>query len=385
MTTRTPPPQSNQSVIAFPEEIHWSGPPGGTAGGGEDGGADGSADGDPLSGLVRAVADDRPVEELVRLVALLEDRPEYTGAVRHALRTAALHRPVADVARLVAELTRPPRPADSADDAIRAAVMSRCVADVARLVALLHRIPQQAHCAREAVRAAATGRTVEDLVQLIGRLARERHDETYGEPCAARAAEAAGTVESAEAARTARTAETTQTTQTTQTTETTETTGAVKEQPVAGEPGKGAGRPVFWPGWVAAAALAVCGAAHFPTRWEGAPVPLCLLALAVSALCGALALVLALRTGVVALVTGAVLPAVLAAVGYVEGRLASAGLTRAVEITVAPPRSAGLTAVCASLACLAALTLLLMVQAAERHPPPRSVAPGSPGIDPPVP
>lgn len=359
MTTRTPPPQSNQSAIAFPEEIHWSGPPAGTAGGGEDG----SADGDPLSDLVRAVADDRPVEELVRLVALLEDRPECTDAVRHALRTAALHRPVADVARLVAELTRPPRPADSADDAIRAAVMSRCVADVARLVALLHRIPQQTHCAREAVRTAAAGRTVEDLEQLIGRLARERHDEPdelgelydepYDEPRTARTVEAAEAVEAAEGGR-----------------------------PAAGEPEERAKRPVFWPGWVAAAALVVCGAAYFPTRWEGVPVPLCLLALAVSGLCGALALVLALRTGVVALVTGAVLPAVLAAVGYVEGRLDSAGLTRVLEVTVAPPRSAGLTAVCASLACLAALTLLLMVQVAEKHPPPR---PAAPGVDPPVP
>ncbi|MFE9172270.1 hypothetical protein ACFYNZ_22805 [Streptomyces kebangsaanensis] len=343
MTTRTPPTRSNRSVVAFPEEIHRSGPPGGTVEDGEDG----SADGDPLSGLVRAAVGDRPVEEVVRLVALLEETPEYADAVRHALRAVALHRPVEDVARLVAELTRPPRPADSADDTIRAAVTSRCAADVTRLVALLHRPPQQPHCAREAVRAATAGRTVEDLVQLIGRLARERHDEPYGEPCAAR------------------------------------TVG--EERPVADAPGRKAGRPVFRPGWIAAAALVVCGAAHFPMRWEGVPVPLCVLALAVSGLCGALALVLLLRTGVVALVAGAVLPAVLAVAGYVEGRFASAELTRALAITVAPPRSAGLTAVCASLACLAALTLLLMVQVAERHPPPRPAAPDSRAVDPPVP
>ncbi|MGX4694189.1 hypothetical protein [Streptomyces sp. JNUCC 63] len=343
MTTRTSPHRPNQSVIAFPEEIHWSGPPGGTVGDGEDDGADG----DPLSGLVRAAVDDRPLEEVVRLVTLLEDTPEYAGAVRHALRAVALHRPVEDVARLVAELTRPPRPADSADDTIRAAVTSRCVADVTRLVALLHRPPQQPHCAREAVRAATAGRTVEDLVQLIGRLARERHDEPYDEPCAAQA--------------------------------------VGEEQPVTEEPEERAGRPVFWPGWIAAAALVVCGAAYFPMRWEGVPVPLCVLALAVSGLCGALALVLALRAGVVALVAGAVLPAVLAVAGYVEGRFASAELTRALAITVAPPRSAGLTAVCASLACLAALTLLLMVQVAERHPQPQPAALGSRAVDPPAP
>ncbi|PZH02159.1 hypothetical protein C1I97_21735 [Streptomyces sp. NTH33] len=323
--------------------MHWSGPPGGTV---ESGEGD-SADGDPLSGLVRAAVDDRPLEEVVRLVALLEGVPEHADAVRHALRAVALHRPVEDVARLVAELTRPPRPADSADDTIRAAVTSRCAADVTRLVALLHRPPQQPHCAREAVRAATAGRTVEDLVQLIGRLARERHEEPYDEPCGAQAAE--------------------------------------EGQPATEGPGRRTGRPVFWPGWIAAAALVVCGAAHFPMRWEGAPLPLCVLALAMSGLCGALALVLALRPGVVALVAGAVLPAVLAGAGYVEGRFASAELARALAITVAPPRSAGLTAVCASLACLAALTLLLMVQVAERHPPPRPTALGSQATDSPVP
>ncbi|MFF4764210.1 hypothetical protein [Streptomyces sp. NPDC001292] len=334
MTTRSSPSQSNQAVIEFTDEIHWSGPPGGMVGGGE------GAAGDPVGGLVRAAVDDRPLEEILRLVILLEESPEHAEAVRHALRAVALNRPVEDVARLVAELTRPPRPADSADDTIRAAVGGRCVEDVTRLVALLHRPPQLPHCGRAAIRAAAAGRTVEDLVELIGRLAQERHDEPGATPGAAAELEAVG---------------------------------------------ERAGRPAFWPGWIAAAALAVCGVAYFPLRWQGVPLFVCFLALTVSGLCGLLALLLALRAGVVALVAGAVVPAVLAGVGYVEGRFVPAQVSRALAITVAPPLSAGLTAVCASLASLAALSLLLMVQAAERHPPPRPTGLGSRTVNPPAP
>ncbi|MGW2900454.1 hypothetical protein ACWDAO_39230 [Streptomyces sp. NPDC001212] len=345
MTTRSSPSQTNQAVIDFTDEIHWSGPPGGMAGRG-----DGEcAAGDPVGGLVRAAVDDRPLEEVLRLVTLLEGSPEHTEAVRHALRAVALHRPVEDVARLVAELTRPPRPADGADETIRAAVGGRCVEDVTRLVVLLHRPPQLPHCGRAAIRAAAAGRTVEDLVELIGRLARERSDEPYDEPGA------------------------------------TPGVAAGEEQTAAGEPGERPARPAFWPSWIAAAALVVCGAAYFPLRWQGVPLLVCLLALTVSGLCGLLAVLLALRAGVAALVAGAVVPAVLAGVGYVQGRFAPAQVSRALAITVAPPLSAGLTAVCASLASLAALSLLLMVQAAERHPPPRPAGLGSRAVNPPAP
>jgi hypothetical protein len=129
-----------------------------------------------------------------------------------------------------------------------------------------------------------------------------------------------------------------------------------------------AGRIVFWPGWVAAAALVVCGAAHFPLRREGVPGLVYGVTLAASGLCGLLALALALRAGVAVLVAGSVVPAVLAGLGYVEGRFAGSGLPRAPAITVAPPSNAGLTAACAALASLAALRLLLMVRVAERHP-----------------
>lgn len=362
MTTRPSPPQSDQSVVSFTEEVPWAGPPGGMAGGGE--GAGECADGDAARGLMRAAVGDRSVEEVARLVTRLRESPEYADAAGSVLRAVAVDRPVEDVARLVAELTRPPYPADSADDTIRAAVEHRCLEDVTRLVILLHREPQLAHCGREAVRAAADARSAEDLAELIGRLARERDpaqphgaglapvppgEEPMSGPigpgdCSIGPGDCSGAPDEPEA-----------------------------EGTDGGTRGSGGwrGRLAFWPSWLAAAALVVCGAAHFPLRREGAPVYAYGMTLAASALCGALALALALRPGVAVLVAGAVVPGALAALGYVEGRFASAELSRALAITLAPPASAGLTAVCASLASLAALSLLLMVQVAERHPAPR--------------
>ncbi|GHD87586.1 hypothetical protein [Streptomyces naganishii] len=359
MTTRSSPPQSDQSVIAFTEEIHWAGPPGGLVGGGEGD----LGDGDAVRGLVRAAVGDRSLEEVVRLVTLLQDSADYPDAAGHVLRAVAVDRPVEDVARLVAELTRPPRAADSADDTIRTAVASRCVEDVSRLVALLHRAPQQPHCGREAVRAAAAGRPVEELVELIGRLTRD----VYHRPPHQGAADGPPAMTPAPAApeRLAGL---------------TATALLPDAEPVVptGQTTGPAARPLFWPGWLAAAALVVCGAAYFPVRRDGASLVVYVLTLAVSALCGALALLLVLRAGVVVLVAGAVLPALLAGIGYFEGRFASAELNRSLAITVAPPWSAGLTAACASLACLAALSLLLMVHVAERHPPPRPMEPTGP-------
>jgi hypothetical protein len=132
--------------------------------------------------------------------------------------------------------------------------------------------------------------------------------------------------------------------------------------------GAEAGRIVFWPGWVAAAALLVCGVAHFPLRREGVPGLVYGVSLAASGLCGLLALALALRAGVAALVAGSVVPTVLAGLGSVEGSCAPSELSQASAITVAPPPNAGLTAACAALASLAALRLLLVVRVAERHP-----------------
>ncbi|MEU6417895.1 hypothetical protein [Streptomyces spiralis] len=354
MTTRPSPPQSDQSVISFTEEVPWAGPPGGTAGGGE--GAGERVDGDAARGLMRAAVGDRSVEEVARLVTLLRESREYADAAGPVLRAVAVDRPVEEVARLVAELTRPPYPADSADDTIRAAVEHRCVEDVTRLVTLLHREPQLPHCGREAVRAATDARSSEDLVELIGRLARDR------DPAQPHGAGQAPVLPGEEPMTAA--------------TGTGEHSG-VPDAPEAEGTDSGTrrsggwkGRLAFWPSWLAAAALVVCGAAHLPRR-EGAPVYAYGMTFAASALCGMLALALALRPGVVVLVAGAVVPGALAALWYVEGRFAPAELSRALAITLAPPASAGLTAVCASLASLAALSLLLMVQVAERHPAPR--------------
>ncbi|GGV82730.1 MULTISPECIES: hypothetical protein [Streptomyces] len=132
-----------------------------------------------------------------------------------------------------------------------------------------------------------------------------------------------------------------------------------------------AGRASVWPARIAAAALMVCGAAHVPLHRQGVPLPVCALALAVSVLCAALALLLAVRPGVGVLVASAVGPGLLAPLGWAEERFASAGLSRMLSVLAAPPPGAGLTAACASLASLAALSLLLMVQAAE-HPASRS-------------
>ncbi|MGV9255305.1 hypothetical protein [Streptomyces sp. NPDC003697] len=134
------------------------------------------------------------------------------------------------------------------------------------------------------------------------------------------------------------------------------------------------GRPsrrFFWPGWLAAAALVVCGTAHFPLRREGAPPGVYGLTLAASGMCVLLALLLALHTRVAVLVAGIVLPAALAGAGFLAARLRPPELSRALEITVAPPRSAGMTAACASLASLAALALLVMVRVAERRTAPQ--------------
>ncbi|MFF8595106.1 hypothetical protein ACF061_27380 [Streptomyces sp. NPDC015220] len=354
MTTRSSPPRSNRSAVALTEEVHRAGPPGGPAGGG----GGGRPDGDPAHGPVRAAAGERPLEEVLRLVDLLEESPRHADAVGPVLRAVALDRPVEDVARLVAELTRPPRPADGADDTIRAAVEHRCVEDVTRLVALLHRAPQRPHCARTAVRAAVGSLGVEELVELIGRLSGEH---AVGQPFGADREPFGASGEPFPVGEEPMTG----------------TAGLDGRlgTPEAADPATGVehraapgARLLFWPGWVAAAALVVCGAAHFPLRREGAPLLVYGLALAASGLCGALALALALRAGVAALVAGSVVPAALAGLGYAEGRFAPRELSHTLSITMAPPASAGLTAVCASLASLAALSLLLMVQVAERHP-----------------
>ncbi|MFI5972360.1 hypothetical protein [Streptomyces sp. NPDC051452] len=127
--------------------------------------------GDPLRGLVHAAVADRPVEDVVRLITLLERSPEHARTTADALRAAAVDRSVEDVTRLVALLSEPPREPDSAQEAIRAATERRSLEDVTRLMQLLHRAPAGSQCGQAAVRAAAASRPVEELAELIGRLA----------------------------------------------------------------------------------------------------------------------------------------------------------------------------------------------------------------------
>ncbi|MFG3659185.1 hypothetical protein [Streptomyces sp. NPDC047706] len=313
---------------------------------------------DPVGDLVHAAVSDRPLEEIVRLVTLMEQSPEYAQTVVAVLRAVAVDRPVEDVARLIAELTSPPRGADSADETIRVAVERRSLDDVSRLMALLHHTSLPSHCGQEAVRAAATGRPVEELVELIGRLGQERRREALAAAAALRPSV------------------------------TLPETAQAQDHPRRIAPRRPRrqlwlrrtrrpvqpGRPVFWPSWLAAAALVVCGAAYFPLRRDGAPLGVYALALGMSGVCLVLAVVLALRASVPALMTGMLMPAGLAGAGLLENRVHSAGLSRALDLTVAPPWSAGLTAVSASMASLAALLLLLMVQLAERYPAPPPTA-----------
>ncbi|MFF7355888.1 hypothetical protein ACFZA1_25055 [Streptomyces filipinensis] len=131
--------------------------------------------GDPLHGLVRAAVADRPLEDVVRLITLLENSPEYSRATADALRAVGADRSVEDLARLVALLSEPPRDSGSADEVVRAAAAGRSLDDVARLVQLLYSTSGEPHCGRAAVQAAAN-RPIEELAELIGRLSADRPD-----------------------------------------------------------------------------------------------------------------------------------------------------------------------------------------------------------------
>ncbi|ANP51279.1 hypothetical protein J2Z21_002967 [Streptomyces griseochromogenes] len=131
---------------------------------------------DPLHDLVHMAVADRPLEDVARLITLLEESPEHARTMSDALRAVGVDRPVEDVTRLVALLTQSPRDSRSADEAIRAAAECRSVEDVIQLMELLHRTPVEPRCARAAIEAAAVHRPVEELAELIARLAASRTD-----------------------------------------------------------------------------------------------------------------------------------------------------------------------------------------------------------------
>jgi len=293
--------------------------------------------GDPVADLVRAAVADRPLEDVVHLVTLLEQSPRYAQATAAALRAVGVDRSVEDVSRLVTLLTRPPRDVDSADEAIRAAAESRPVEDVTRLVALLNRSEVQPHCGEEAVRAAATGRPVEDLVELIERLAVEqglaqppfqeesRPDELW------------------------------------------QAAGGLPVPPLPRSAPRRAGRKPVWPSRLAALALLACGLLCFPAHRDGASLRVYGFAVGVSALCVVLALLLAIRPAVPVLALAIVVPAGLAAGQLFDGRFHSASLSRALDLPLAPSWLAGTAAVCAALTALTALVVHLA------SPPPESM------------
>lgn len=311
-----------------------------------------SSYGDPVGELVRAAVADRSLEDIVHLVTLLERSPQYAQATAAALRAVGVDRSEEDVTRLVALLARPPRDADSADEAIRAAAECRPPEDVTRLVALLHRTPPEPHCGQETVRAVATGRPVEELVDLIGRLAVERPADLCS-PVSVQAGPGRGVADGDAAS----------------------AEGGARPDHIA-DPLSGRARgqqvePGFWPGRVVALALVVCGLLCFPPYREGASVRVYGLALGVSVLCLALGLLLTVRLPAVPVLVAAVLvPAMPAAAQLFESRFHSAGLSRAMDLSLAPDWLVGAAAVCASSAALTAL----LAHLALPQPPDRGAA-----------
>ncbi|WAU83460.1 hypothetical protein O1Q96_29470 [Streptomyces sp. Qhu-G9] len=317
---------------------------------------------DPVDGLVHAAVADRPLDEVVQLIELLEQSPAYARATVDALRAVGTDRSVEDVTRLVALLTRPPRNADSADEAIRAAAEGRPVEDVTRLMALLHRPPLEPHCGEAAVRAAATSRPVEELVELIGRMAQQqdvREERQRAESSTRERAEPAPGAQRAASSKNGPPSGD-------------RLLAAAGPVAIGGAPRTRRGRTArngdspAWPRWVAMLALLVCGAAHFPPQRDGASLTSYGFALGAAGLCVLVGLALFRGSRLPVLVLGVVVPAALAVAQLLEGRVQSHGLSRALDLTLAPPWLAGLAAV---LAALAALTALIALLASDRPRP----------------
>ena len=341
---------------AVPEAASWSGP-------GSVSGADGRYD-DPLVGLVRTAVTTRPLEDVVRLIALLEDAPEHTRTLAEAVRSAGLDRSVADVTRLAALLTRPPRTPAGADAVLRAAAGQRPVDEVGTLLRLLHRTPLEPRCRQTAVQAAATGRTVGELTELIGSLAADTDQPAPALPPAAPEGET-----------------------------------PVAEGPSPAHPGppgtpprraprlkllrlepavqaprqKEAARPAPAGAGVRVAALLVflCGAAHAPRYWAGLSHGLLGATLVASALCMLLGLALPARTPHARLGAAAAALAVTAGLGagqLLGGRFGPPDPARLWAATLAPPWLAGTAAAVAALGALAVvLAVLLGINAPGRR------------------
>lgn len=330
MTTRSFPPSPDRPEISDDSAVHPR----------------------ALHSLVHAAVTDRPLEEVLQLITLLEQSPKYAQATVDAMRAIGVDRPVEDVTRLVTLLTQPPRHPGSADETIRAAAESRSVEDVTRLMALLHRAPLEPHCGEEAVRAAA-GRPVEELVQLIGRLAEEQDTPVRASGAAADQSIAPATAEPVP-------------TDTPEPERPGDRPARLRHPRPPRTAPRRAELPV-WPRLFAAAALVLCGLAHFPLHRDGASGAAYGFALGVSILCVLLAPGLVLHGGLPVLALSMVVPATLAAIQLFDGRFHSTRLSQALRITAAPPWLAGLMAALAALAALTALLALLTARRVSRQ------------------
>jgi hypothetical protein len=114
--------------------------------------------------------------------------------------------------------------------------------------------------------------------------------------------------------------------------------------------------------------------AYFPLHRDGASANAYGFALGVSGLCVLLAVTLTLRGSLPVLAVCVMVPSALAALQLFQGRLHSQGLTRALEISAAPPWFAGLMAVLAALTALMAMLAALPSERLGRRPEHRALA-----------
>ncbi|WP_336115459.1 hypothetical protein [Streptomyces sp. PTD9-10] len=329
---------------------------------------------DPLPGLVRAAVADRPLEDVVRLITLLERRPEHARTTTEALRAAGVGRSLEDVTRLVTLLTRPPRTSGSADEAIRAAAECRPLEEVTRLMELLRSTPVEPHCVRAAVEAVAVGRPVEELAELIARLAAERpaHGTALPEPMVAEAVEPAPVpVERAPVPVDTQPAVAIAVPAPDEATPVPDEAAPGPGRTGERTPDGGSGSPKAprWPARVAALLMFLCGAAHAPRYWEGLSQPVLQATLTASGLCVLLALVLPVRTVLVRLAAATVsllFTTALAAVQVLGGTIGHQDRTWLRSALLAPPWLAGTVAATAAVAALVGLLATLVTADARR-------------------
>ncbi|MGV9556930.1 hypothetical protein [Streptomyces sp. NPDC003522] len=355
---------------------------------------------DPVDGLLHAAAAHRPLEDVVRLVALLEESEEGRQAAADVLRAIGTDRPVEDVARLVAVLSRSPHDAGHADHVIRAAAGSRPVEEVTRLMTLLYREPLERHCGDEAVRAAAAHRPVEELAELVARLARHRREGAAGPrpvtgPVQAAPEEPSAPSDAVESPARVPVGPSTAPARLTvvpvgltivpveRSVVPVGSSGATVEAPArrvlafasAPAPAVTAPAPPPPPAWTArtdraaAVTLALCGVAHIAVHRQGVSVGALAATLALSGLCLLLSLALLRRPALPLLVPGVLVPAVFAGAQASVGGTDVMGLLPLAGATLAPPWIAAPVAV--TTAVTAAAALLVRLRGDRRTAPAR--------------